>query len=99
MKVGRIPVNTNEELDYYLSKVQNNFDERFDEWNKKYLFFSGGRADQQGEIDQLKAVNDQVINNFVRPEPLSGSYTHFYKTANPFTDFGPYTPEEFSRCY
>ncbi|MFZ1517809.1 MAG: C25 family cysteine peptidase [Ignavibacteriaceae bacterium] len=96
MKVGRIPVNTNEELSYYLSKVQNNYDERFDEWNKKYLFFSGGRADQQGEIDQLKSVNDQVINNFVRPEPLSGSYKHFYKTSNPLSDFGPYTPEEIS---
>lgn len=95
MKVGRIPVNTNEELGYYLSKVQNNFDERFDEWNKKYLFFSGGRADQQGEIEQLKAVNDKVINNFVKPKPLSGSFTHFYKTSNPLTDFGPYTPEEF----
>jgi len=96
LKVGRIPINTNEELSYYLSKVQNNFDQRFDEWNKKYLFFSGGRADQQGEIDQLKAVNDQVINNFVRPEPLSGSYTHFYKTSNPLSDFGPYTPDEIS---
>jgi hypothetical protein len=96
MKVGRIPINTNEELDYYLSKVQNNFNERFDEWNKKYLFFSGGRADQQGEIEQLKAVNDQVINNFIRPEPLSGSYTHFYKTSNPLSDFGPYTTDEIS---
>ncbi len=98
MKVGRIPVNTNEELSYYLSKVQNNFDERFDEWNKKYLFFSGGRADQQGEIDQLKAVNDQVINNFVKPEPLSGSFKHFYKTSNPLSDFGPYTPDEISNA-
>ncbi|MCK7528251.1 MAG: C25 family cysteine peptidase [Ignavibacteriales bacterium] len=98
MKVGRIPINTNEELNYYLSKVQNNFNERFDEWNKKYLFFSGGRADQPGEIAQLKAVNDQVINNLVRPEPLSGSYTHFYKTTNPLTDFGPITPEEFNNA-
>ena len=98
LKVGRIPINTNEELDYYLSKVQNNFNIRFDEWNKKYLFFSGGRADQQGEIEQLKAVNDQVINNFIRPEPLSGSYTHFYKTLNPLSDFGPYTTDEISNA-
>lgn len=96
MKVGRIPINTNEELDYYLSKIQNNFNAQFDEWNKKYLFFSGGRANQQGEIDQLKAVNDQVINQFIRPAPLSGSYTHFYKTSNPLTDFGPYTSDEVS---
>ncbi len=64
MKVGRIPINTNEELDYYLSKVQNNFNERFDEWNKRYIFFSGGRADYPYEIAQLKTVNDQIINQF-----------------------------------
>jgi|WetSurMetagenome_2_1015567.scaffolds.fasta_scaffold06308_2 hypothetical protein len=94
MKVGRIPINTNEELDYYLSKIQNNYNERFDEWNKRYLFFSGGRADNPSEIAQLKSVNDQVILDFVKPAPLSGSFTHFYKTTDPLSDFGPYTSEE-----
>ena len=28
------------------------------------------------------------------PPPISGSYTHFYKTINPNTNFGPYTSEE-----
>ena len=98
MKVGRIPINTNEEMNYYLSKVQNNFDERFDEWNKRYLFFSGGQANDPNEIAQLKAANDQVILNFVKPAPLSGSHTHFYKTTNPLSDFGPYTPEEVSNA-
>lgn len=98
MKVGRIPINTNEELDYYLSKIQNNFNERFGEWNKKYLFFSGGSASIPSEIAQLKAVNDQVIDNFIKPMPISGSYTHFYKTTNPLTDFGPYTSEEFANA-
>lgn len=97
MKVGRIPINTSEELDYYLSKVQNNFNQRYNEWNKEYMFFSGGRANEPGEIAQLKAANDQVINNHVKPAPLAGSYTHFYKTSEPMTDFGPYTPEEISR--
>ncbi len=98
MKVGRIPINTNEELDYYLSKIQNNFNERFGEWNKRYLFFSGGSSNLPSEIAQLKAVNDQVINNFIKPMPISGSYTHFYKTSNPLTDFGPYTSEEFANA-
>ncbi len=98
LKVGRIPVNTNEELDYYLTKVQNNFNSKFDEWNKHYLFFSGGRSDFPDEIAQLKNTNDQVINNYVQPPPLSGSYTHFYKTTNPQSDFGPYTPEQFANA-
>jgi hypothetical protein len=97
MKVGRIPINKNEELDYFLSKVQNNFEGKYDEWNKKYLFFSGGgKGDNPSEITDLKNVNDQIINNFVKPAPLSGSFTHFYKTTNPLTDFGPYSPEEIS---
>jgi len=98
MKVGRIPINTNEQLDYYLSKVQNNFEGKYDEWNKKYLFFSGGRADFPSEIADLKNVNDQVINKYIKPAPLSGSYTHFYKTTNPFSDFGPYTPNQISNA-
>ena len=98
MKVGRIPINTNEELDYYLSKVENNFNERFDEWNKRYMFFSGGAANDSSEIAQLKAVNDQIITTLIRPIPLSGSYTHFYKTINPLSDFGPYTSEQVSNA-
>lgn len=98
MQVGRIPVNTSEELDYYLSKVQNNFNQKYDEWNKEYLFFSGGRANEPGEIAQLKAANDQVINNYVKPDPLAGSYNHFYKTSEPLTDFGPHTPEQISKA-
>ena len=98
LMVGRIPVNTSEELDYYLTKVQTNFNSKFDEWNKHYLFFTGGRSDFPDEIAQLKNTNDQVINNFVQPPPLSGSYTHFYKTTNPQSDFGPYTPEQFTNA-
>ena len=78
MKVGRIPINTSDELDYYLSKVQNNFNAKYDEWNKRYLFFSGGRADVPSEIAQLKATNDQVINSYIKPDPLAGYYSHFY---------------------
>lgn len=96
MKVGRIPINKPEELDYYLSKIENNFNSRYDAWNKSFLFFSGGRANEGNEIDQLKAVNDQVINSFVKNPPLAGNYNHFYKTKDPLSDFGPHTPEEIS---
>lgn len=94
LKVGRIPINEPSELDYYFSKIENNQIKPFDEWNKKYLFFSGGRSDVAGELEYLKSANDMIINNYVSPRPVSGEYTHFYKTRNPQTDFGPYTPEE-----
>lgn len=91
MYVGRIPLNKNSEMSFYKSKVQNNLTQPFDDWNKRYLFFSGGRADYPSEIALYKSINDSVINNFVKVPPLAGSYYHFYKTTNPLSDFGPYT--------
>jgi hypothetical protein len=96
LKVGRIPINETTELDYYLTKIQNNEAKPFDEWNKKYILFSGGRSDVPGELEYLKSANDAIVTNYIKPMPISGNYTHFYKTRNPQTDFGPYTPEEFS---
>lgn len=51
-----------------------------------YSFQVVGQISRE-KLEQLKAVNDQVINIFIRPEPLSGSYTDFYKTSNPLSDF------------
>ena len=62
----------------------------YDDWNKKYLFFSGGQANYPDEIALYKSVNDSVINKSVSPAPLAGNYYHFYKTTTPLTDFGPY---------
>lgn len=92
--VGRIPINKNSELDYYKSKVQNNLEKPYNDWNKRYLFFSGGRANFPDEIRNYKSVNDSVINNFVASLPLAGKYYHFYKTADPISDFGPYPESE-----
>lgn len=94
MYVGRIPINSNSEMEFYSSKVRNNLERPYDDWNKKYLFFSGGRANFPDEILTYKEVNDSVINNFVIQPPLAGKYNHFYKTTNPTTDFGPYSDSE-----
>ena len=85
MYVGRIPLNLSSEMEYYKSKVQNNINKPYDDWNKKYLFFSGGRANFPDEIALYKSVNDSVINNYIIPPPLTGVYHHFYKTVNPIT--------------
>ncbi len=98
LKVGRIPINETSELNYYLTKIQNNESKPFDEWNKRYLLFSGGRSDVAGELEYLKSANDSIVSKFIAPRPISGKYTHFYRTRNPQTDFGPYTPEEISNA-
>jgi hypothetical protein len=92
LKVGRIPFDDPDQLEYYLSKIESNESKPFDEWNKRYLFFSGGVEDNELEI--LKATNDTLINRLISPRPVAGNYTHFYKTISPRTDFGPYTAEE-----
>lgn len=96
LKVGRIPFNNSEELEYYLSKIENNESMLFDEWNKRYILFSGGVSDT--ELQLLKSVNDTLVNRLISPRPISGKITHFYKTINPQSDFGPYTPEEIDRA-
>ncbi|MFO7446925.1 MAG: C25 family cysteine peptidase, partial [Ignavibacteriaceae bacterium] len=94
MNIGRLPVRTLQELEYYISKHQGYVQQDYDEWNKSFLFFSGGNNTDEGEINQLKGVNDFILNNYVKPAPVGGNSTHFYKTKTPPTDFGPYTPQE-----
>jgi len=97
MKVGRIPINNSDELDFYLTKVINTNNAKYDDFNKRYLFFSGGPSNDPNQINSLKSTNDFIINNYIRPNPIAGDYTHFYKTTNPQTDFGPYSPEDISK--
>lgn len=98
LMTGRIPINSSSELDYYLSKVQNNFNSQYNDWNKRYLFFSGGNGNNSTEIDQLKKTNQDIINNYVAIKPIAGDYTHFYKTINPQSDFGPYTQDQINNA-
>ena len=94
MFVGRIPAVTNAEVNFYLNKHQIYLNRMFDDFNKRYLFFSGGDANNPSQLELLKSANSSVLNNFVRPTPVGGEGIHFYKTINPPTNFGPYTREQ-----
>ena len=96
IKIGRLPINNVQELEYYKSKIENNIDQPYDSWNKGYLFFTGGGT--ASEINQLKMVNDSVINKYVNSSPLFGNSWHFYKTVDPQSDFGPYPSEVFQNA-
>ena len=98
MDIGRLPVNSVDELKDYLLKHINYVQQKPDEWNKTFLFFSGGNGDNQSQLDQFRNVNEYVINNFVTPAPIGGTYNHFYKTINPKTNFGHYTLEQFQKA-
>jgi len=94
MYVGRIPVNNVGELTQYLSTYNSYQATQYDDWNKRFLFFSGGDPTIPGEIDLLKSVHDQIISTIAAPAPVGGIATHFYKTVNPSSNFGPYTPQQ-----
>jgi len=94
MFVGRIPAASNEEVNYYLNKHQIYINTTFNDFNKRYIFFSGGDANNPSQLELLKSANSFVLDNFVKPAPVGGEGIHFYKTINPPTNFGPYTKEQ-----
>lgn len=98
MNIGRVPVETVEEFQFYFEKHKQYIEKSYDDWNKTFMFFSSGKGDNQAELDQLRSVNEHVINNFVEPKPIGGNYHHFYKTANPVSNFGPYSTEYFNNA-
>ena len=98
MYVGRIPANTDAEVLSYLNKHSNYLTRRSDDWNKRYTFYSGGDPTKPSELAQIKAANDSLNNNLVKPFPVAGKSIHFYKTINPPTNFGPYTLQEYNNA-
>ncbi|HEX9740913.1 MAG TPA: C25 family cysteine peptidase, partial [Ignavibacteriaceae bacterium] len=91
MFVGRIPATNNNEVLFYLEKHQTYINRGYDNWNKNYLFFSGGDINNTTQLAQIKNANDNVLSQLVTPKPIGGSGIHFYKTINPTTNYGPYT--------
>ncbi|MGE5314082.1 MAG: C25 family cysteine peptidase [Acidobacteriota bacterium] len=92
MSIGRVPAKTVDEFQLYSSRHQKYVTKGFDDWNKRYIFFSGGNFTEPEQLTQTKAVNDQIISNYVVKPPVGGIIANFYKTANPISNFGPYSP-------
>ncbi len=92
INIGRLPARDIAEFENYMLKHQNYINSNFDNWNKKFLFFSGGNFTDPNQINTLKGINDFIIDNYVTPRPIGGDATHFYKTVDPITNFGPYSP-------
>ncbi|MEW5800069.1 MAG: C25 family cysteine peptidase [Bacteroidota bacterium] len=94
MNIGRIPAKNIDEFQSYVAKHQKYVSKGFDEWNKRFLFFSGGSISDTNQINQAKGVNQFIIDNYVVPPPIGGNVANFFKTSPPnVTNFGPYPPE------
>lgn len=98
MNIGRLPVKTNEEFDWYFTKHKELTENKFDAWNKRFLFFSGGTGNNQSQIDALRNINQKIIDSLIVTDPIGGVYTHFYKTLEPVSNFGPYTQGQIQRA-
>lgn len=94
MYVSRISANDDSELLNFLTKHQNYLSRRFDDYNKRYTFYSGGDPSNISELAQIKAANDSLLNNLIRPVPIGGKGIHFYKSTNPPTNFGIFSPTQ-----
>jgi hypothetical protein len=93
MNIGRIPAKNIDEFQSYVVKHQKYVSKGFDDWNKRFLFFAGGTSTDPSQIAQCKGVNDFIITNYASKPPLGGLVFNFYKTENPFTNFGPYSQD------
>ncbi|MBX3008312.1 MAG: hypothetical protein KF816_09830 [Melioribacteraceae bacterium] len=96
MYVGRIPAENNQQVNHYLNKHKSYISRGFDEWNKQFLFFSGGDPTKPSELEQIKSTNQFVLDKYVKNEPVGGNGFHFYKTINPVSNFGPVRLKEFN---
>jgi hypothetical protein len=94
MYVGRIPVNNVGELTQYKSTFTSYISTQFDDWNKRFLFFTGGDPANPGQIALLNSVHDEIVATMAKPAPIGGLTTHFYKTVSPQSDFGPFSIQE-----
>jgi len=98
MFVGRIPASDNDEVYFYLQKHQTYLNRDYDDWNKHYLFFSGGDVNDSLQLEQIKSVNQNLLNYVVKPAPVGGDGIHFYKTIHPLSNLGPYSQSEISNA-
>ena len=93
LNIGRIPVKSPDEFLRYFERHKQYLAYHPNDWNKRYMFFSGGLGNNQYEINQYKSINDKIID-LIEMSEVEGRSVHFYKTINPVTNFGPFSPEE-----
>lgn len=91
MYVGRIPAKSNEQIRYYLEKHRTYINRPYDVWNKTAIFFSSGDSKIPSQLEQIRSVQSDVFENMHKAAPFGGTGVHFYKTAQPFSNIGPYS--------
>lgn len=95
--IGRIPASSNEEVYNYLDLHKKYLTREYDDWNKRVLLYSGGYPDNPVELEALRNTNEKVKDQFENSNQKS-IVNHFYKTIEPFSNFGPVNYEDYSEA-
>jgi hypothetical protein len=98
MAVGRIPAVNNEQVRFYLEKHRRYLQKPYDDWNKSFIFFSGGDPSKPEQLEMLKNVNDKIFRSFTDAPPLEGRGVHFYKTSKPISNFSNLPPDSVEKA-
>lgn len=96
LQTGRIPAKNNAEIFHYINKMNQYRNERFDDFNKSIILFSGGLSNDAGQIQQFKNAHNNIENQILKVPPFLFDTKHFYKTTNPPSNFGDVSFEEFN---
>ena len=73
----KTPAKNIQEFQHYFDKHKNYLSKGFNEWNKRYIFFSGGNFTDTSQIGQLKRINDFIVDNYITPAPVGGEVSSF----------------------
>ncbi|WP_041356058.1 C25 family cysteine peptidase [Melioribacter roseus] len=98
MAVGRIPAVNNEQVRFYLEKHRRYLQKPYDDWNKSFIFFSGGDPSKPEQLEMLKNANDKIFRSFTDAPPLEGRGVHFYKTSKPISNFSNLPPDSVEKA-
>ena len=78
--VGRIPVETLEQAEAYVSKIIYYESSPSAAWKKRFLFITGGVDDIEQSMFGRQSAN--LINSYVKPPPVSGEAITLNKTSD-----------------
>ena len=77
--IGRLPVTDPLQAQRTVSKIIGYDGYTLDEWNKNFLFITGGNS--LGEQNQFNALSNTSIDSYVMPPPIGGTPFRVYKSS------------------
>lgn len=98
--VGRLAVSSDAEWTEYENRHRALISAPRAEWMKRVLLLSGGDpSENDTQMDRYRQVHRTMLASAVDPPPFGGLGTHFYKTAHPPSDFGPFSPDSVQAAF